>query len=88
MLRVLADEYRSRLDRGRGNGPGAHDVEGADDAEQRAELIHRLRRIPEAKEALNRMWPRLSPHELGHDLLGARPLLAAAGKGILTADEV
>ena len=88
VLRVLADEYRSRLDRGRGNGPGADDVEGADDAEQRAELIHRLRRIPEVKEALNRMWPRLSPHELVHDLLGARPLLAAAGKGILTADEV
>ena len=29
------------------------------------------------------MWPRLSPHEFLHDLLGARALLAAAGKGIL-----
>ena len=34
------------------------------------------------------MWPRLSPHEFLHDLLGARPLLAEAGKGILEADEV
>jgi hypothetical protein len=30
------------------------------------------------------MWPRLAPHELVHDLLGARPLLASAGRGILT----
>ncbi len=34
------------------------------------------------------MWPRLSPHEFVHDLLGARPLLAAAGKGILSATDV
>ncbi len=33
------------------------------------------------------MWPRLSPHEMLHDLLGARPLLAIAGKGILTPEE-
>jgi hypothetical protein len=30
------------------------------------------------------MWPRLSPHELLHDLLGARPLLANAGQGIFS----
>ena len=106
VLRVLVDEYLSRLERGRGNGSGADDfvgpddvvgaddvegadvVEGADDTEVREELTHRLRRTPEVMEALNRMWPRLSPHELVHDLLGARPLLSAAGKGILTADEV
>ena len=39
-------------------------------------------------EALDRMWPRLSPHEFLHDLLGARALLAAAGKGILSPLEV
>ena len=44
--------------------------------------------MPEVAEALDRMWPRLSPHEFLHDLLGARPLLAAAGKGILSAAEV
>ena len=69
--------------RGEAGGEGE-----ADDREAREELVHRLRRIPEVTEALNRMWPRLSPHELVHDLLGARPLLTAAGKGILTPDEV
>ena len=34
------------------------------------------------------MWPRLSAHEFLHDLFGARPLLAAAGKGTLTPAEV
>ena len=34
------------------------------------------------------MWPRLSPHEFLHDLLGARALLTAAGKGILSETEV
>ena len=43
---------------------------------------------PEVADALDRMWPRLSPHELLHDLLGARPLLAAAGKGILSPAEM
>ena len=33
------------------------------------------------------MWPRLSPHELLHDLFGAPPLIAAAGRGVLTPEE-
>jgi DNA helicase IV len=53
-----------------------------------AELRRRIRRSPEVARALDRMWPRLAPHELLHDLLGARPLLAAAGRGILTDEEV
>ena len=57
-------------------------------AEEQADLAQRLRRAPEVAEALDRMWPRLSPHELLHDLFGARPLLAAAGQGILSAEEV
>ena len=36
---------------------------------------------PEFRAALRRIWPRLAPHELIHDLLGALPLLRAAGKG-------
>ena len=63
----------------------------ADDAptpEEQNDLAQRLRRVPEVGEALDRMWPRLSPHEFLHDLLGARPLLAAAGKGILSTTEV
>ncbi len=93
VLRALADEYRRRLERGQADDPSAGEADGdgagdADDREEREDLAHRLRRTPEVAEALNRMWPRLSPHELVHDLLGARPLLAAAGKGSLTPDEV
>ncbi|MGO9457207.1 MAG: HelD family protein [Acidimicrobiales bacterium] len=51
------------------------------------EFGRQVRQTPELSEALDRMWPRLAPHELLHDLLGAPPLLAAAGKGILTAAE-
>ena len=83
VLRVLADEYRARL--------GRSGVDGADEeptAEEQRDLAQRLRRVPEVSDALDRMWPRLSPHEFLHDLLGARALLANAGKGILNPREV
>jgi DNA helicase IV len=57
-----------------------------DSAESELDLVdisRQIRRLPEIAAALNRMWPRLAPHELVHDLLGARPLLASAGRGIL-----
>jgi DNA helicase IV len=86
VLRALADDYRSRLTRG---------VERLDDednagpsAEEQADLARRLRRTPQVAEALDRMWPRLSPHEFLHDLLGARPLLSAAGQGILSNEAI
>ncbi|MHB1446164.1 MAG: HelD family protein [Acidimicrobiales bacterium] len=53
-----------------------------------AELRSRLRRHPVVVEALERMWPRLLPEELVHDLLGAPALLASAGKGVLSEEEV
>ncbi len=83
VLRALSDEYRARL--------GRSGVDGADDAptpEEQKDLAQRLRRVPEVSDALDRMWPRLSPHEFLHDLLGARALLTAAGKGILGAPEI
>ncbi|HXW34677.1 MAG TPA: hypothetical protein VEJ87_08860, partial [Acidimicrobiales bacterium] len=52
-----------------------------------AEFSREVRRTPELAEALDRMWPRLSAEELLHDLLGARPLLQLASKGILTHSE-
>jgi DNA helicase IV len=84
VVRALANDYRVRLTR------GAPTTDGDDgpSAEEQADLAQRLRRTPQVAEALDRMWPRLSPHEFLHDLLGARPLLAEAGKGILGADEV
>ncbi|MGA2932716.1 MAG: hypothetical protein ABSE98_11595, partial [Acidimicrobiales bacterium] len=83
VLRTLSDEYRSRLSRG-----GTDMVNDVPTQEEQNDLAQRLRRVPEVAEALDRMWPRLSPHEFLHDLLGARPLLAAAGKGILGTAEV
>ncbi len=83
VLRALADEYRSRLSRS-----GTDELDEPPSQEEQNDLAQRLRRVPEVAEALDRMWPRLSPHEFLHDLLGARPLLTAAGKGLLSATEV
>ena len=83
VLRVLTDEYRARL--GRSGVDGVDEVPTAD---EQKDLAQRLRRVPEVSNALDRMWPRLSPHEFLHDLLGARALLSSAGKGILSPQEV
>ncbi len=68
--------------------PGYEDPSELDDDEFDLEDFSRkVRRVPELAEALDRMWPRLSPHELLHDLFGAPPLIAAAAKGLLSAEE-
>jgi DNA helicase IV len=51
------------------------------------DFSRKVRRVPELAAALDRMWPRLSPHELLHDLFGAPPLIAAAGRGVLSPEE-
>lgn len=43
------------------------------------ELRQRLRHAPEVREALERMWPVLTPAELLHDLFGSHALLELAG---------
>jgi DNA helicase IV len=83
VVRALADDYRARLSRS-----GIDTGEDRPSQEEQNDLAQRLRRVPEVSEALDRMWPRLSPHEFLHDLLGARPLLSAAGKGTLTPVEM
>jgi DNA helicase IV len=50
-------------------------------------LAEELSARPEVQAALERMWPRLTPEELLHDLFGSRPLLALAGRGVLTREE-
>jgi DNA helicase IV len=47
------------------------------------DLADRLRRKPEVREALERMWPVLSGPELVNDLFGFRALVRSAGSGIL-----
>jgi DNA helicase IV len=47
------------------------------------ELADRLRRRPDVREALDRMWPVLSGPELVNDLFGFRALVRSAAAGIL-----
>ncbi|HEX5365124.1 MAG TPA: hypothetical protein VFW63_00470 [Acidimicrobiales bacterium] len=51
------------------------------------EVRERLRLAPEVREALERMWPVLTPAELLHDLFGSRALVDLAAGRRLTADE-
>ena len=48
----------------------------------------RVRSTPEVREALERMWPVLTPAQLLHDLFGSRALLRNAGGNALSEDEV
>ncbi len=73
----LANEYHERFVR-----------EGLDEASAVNELADLIRATPQFKEALQRIWPRLSGQELLHDLLGAPALLKAAGKGVLSDQEI
>jgi DNA helicase IV len=41
-----------------------------------------LRGTPEIREALDRMWPLLTPAQLLHDLFGSRALLKLAARGV------
>jgi len=94
VAQVLADRARRTQQR---LGVGTPDVTPFPGYEDPAELSEdefdfddfsrKVRRVPELARALDRMWPRLSPHELLHDLFGAPPLIAVAGKGILTPEE-
>jgi DNA helicase IV len=47
----------------------------------------RLRSTSEVREALEWMWPVLTPAQLLHDLYGSRALLRNAGRGLLSDDE-
>ena len=53
-----------------------------------ADLGRTLRRVPEVTEALERMWPLLTPQALLHDLFGAPALINLAGRGILRSEEL
>jgi DNA helicase IV len=51
------------------------------------DLTDRLRRAPEVRAALERMWPVLDGAELVNDLLGFEALIRSASKDVLTSDE-
>ena len=68
--------------------PGYEDPsELSDDEFDFEDFARKVKRVPELANALDRMWPRLSPHELLHDLFGAGPLIRAASRGVLSPDE-
>jgi DNA helicase IV len=73
----LANEYHARFVR-----------DGVEETNQVSELADMIRATPQFKELLQRIWPRLSGQELLHDLFGAPALLRAAGKDILTDEEI
>ncbi len=73
----VAAEYVGRFERDGAGGAGAQ-----------SELAETIRQTPQFKQALQRMWPRLSGQELLHDLLGAPALLRAAAQGLLDGDEI
>src|SRR5205807_9239240 len=52
------------------------------------DMARELRRDLVFMTALDRMWPRLTSQQLLHDLYGARPLLALAGRNVLDDDEI
>jgi superfamily I DNA/RNA helicase len=73
----LATEYQDRF---------VHD--GADDVSQVGELADLIRTSPQFREVLQRIWPRLSGQELLYDLFGAPALIRAAGKDLLSDEEM
>ena len=72
----LSDQHRRAL------GPVA-----PDDPEWDQELRDRLRRLPEVRAALERMWPVLTGGELMHDLFSFPALIHSAADGVLSRDE-
>ena len=82
----LHQQYIDALERQRRAGVRGERGEEETDASE-TDLWREIRRDPGVAEALDRMWPLLTPQELLHDLFGARPLLKLAGRGVLSEAE-
>jgi DNA helicase IV len=95
VVQVLADRARqTQQTLGSGTSAAITAFPGYEDPSELSEeefdledFSRKVHRVPEFAAALDRIWPRLSPNELLHDLFGAPPLIAAAGKSILTSEE-
>ena len=102
LSRQLHQQYRQAAGRRMAAGLGGpkDDIElegGGTDEEWRdnltsgevseAELWSMLRELPVVDEALDRMWPVLTPEELLHDLFGAPALIRLAARGRLSEEE-
>lgn len=80
VVRAVVDLLRSQYRQALG-------AAAPDDPDWDRELDARLRRLPEVRAALERMWPVLSGGELIHDLFSFPGLIRSAAGGILSADE-
>jgi DNA helicase IV len=76
-----------RAETGRGQTASGPVAPGSDEISA-SELGAELRRRPEIVELLERIWPRMTAEAFLHDLFGARPLIALAGNGALSATEL
>ena len=86
LWRELAAQLSSKPT-GQRRAIGAARADG-DLTELSRQLASELRGRPDVAQVLDRMWPRLSPEELLHDLFGARALLESAGRDLLSGREV
>jgi DNA helicase IV len=87
LSRLLTQAWRAAEESAIAAGKRAplKDEEVRDTAER---LSRDLRRLPESAEALERMWPILTPEQLLHDLFGAPALLQRAAEELLSPDEI
>ena len=76
VIDLLAGQYRR-----------AFGATAPDDPDWDREVRSRIRRAPEVRIALERMWPVLSGAELVHDLFGFDALVRSAADGILKREE-
>ena len=80
VVRAVVDHLREQYRRALG-------ASAPDDPEWDQEVGERLRRLPDVRAALNRMWPVLSGGELIHDLFSFPALVRSAADGILDREE-
>ncbi len=77
VVRAVVEHLRTQYRRGLA-------AAAPDDADWDRELDARIRRLPEIRAALDRMWPVLSGGELIHDLCSFPALIHSAADGVLS----
>jgi DNA helicase IV len=87
VYRTLFETYQAALERAQGSGVGVGITDEDGEDLTLADFVRLVRREPGVVAALDRMWPRLTPEELLHDLFGAPALVALASRKVLSPDD-
>jgi DNA helicase IV len=87
LARVFGAKLDAAQERARQAGLMSNGDTGEPPRRDLGELARDLRRLPPLIEALDRMWPVLTPEELLHDLFGAAPLVELAASRRLKPEE-